>query len=172
VKEVKLWKNRKELSDKVALVDDEDYSRVVEAISKRAKWYAHVPHTSKKYYAMNGNRDLSIHRVVMNAPKGMDVDHINGDPLDNRKENLRICTRSENCRNRKVRTTSKSGYKGVYTTPYGRFQAYIGNPDKKSRHISLGTYDAPEEAARVYDRKALELHGEFALLNFPREDYQ
>ena len=172
MKEIKLWKNRKELSDKVAIVDDEDYDRVMEAISLRAKWYAHSPPTSKKYYAMNGGRDILIHRVVMNAPKGMQVDHINGDPLDNRKENLRICTRSENCRNRKVRVTSKTGYKGVYARLCGRFQAYIGNPDKKSRHISLGTYDASEEAARAYDRKALELHGEFAVLNFPKEEYQ
>jgi len=169
MREIKLWKNRKELSDKVTIVDDEDYNRVMEAISSRAKWYAHSPPTSKKYYAMNGTRDILIHRVVMKAPKGVQVDHINGDPLDNRKENLRICTPSENCRNRKVRRDSKSGYKGVEMKSSGRFQAYIGNPDKKSRHIRLGTYDAPEQAARAYDRKAIELHGEFALLNFPED---
>ena len=164
MKEIKLWKNRKELSDKVAIVDDEDYDRVMGAISLRAKWYAHSPPTSKKYYAMNGSRDILIHRVVMNAPKGMDVDHINGDPLDNRKENLRICTRSENCRNKKVRCDSKSGYKGVEIKSSGRFQAYIGYP-----HQRLGTYDTPEEAARVYDKKAIHLHGEFANLNFPKD---
>ena len=169
MREVKLWKNRKELSDKVAIVDDEDYDRVMEAISSRAKWYAHRVPTSKKYYAMNGGRDILIHRVVMNAPKGMDVDHINGDPLDNRKENLRICTRSENCRNRKVRSNSRSGYKGVEIKSSGRFQAYIGNPNMKSRHIKLGTYDTPEEAARAYDKKAIQLHGEFANLNFPKD---
>ena len=169
MREVKLWKNRKELSDKVAIVDDEDYDRVMGAISLRAKWYAHSPPTSKKYYAMNGSRDISIHRVVINAPKGMQVDHINGDPLDNRKENLRICTRSENCRNRKVRSNSRSGYKGVEIKSSGRFQAYIGNPNMKSRHIKLGTYDTPEEAARAYDKKAIQLHGEFANLNFPKD---
>ena len=164
MREIKLWKNRKELSNKVAIVDDEDYDRVMEAINSRAKWYAHSPPPSKKYYAMNGDRDILIHRIVMNAPKGMDVDHINGDPLDNRKENLRICTRSENCRNKKVRADSKSGYKGVEVRPSGRFRAYIGLPK-----CNLGTYDTPEEAAIAYDKKAIELFGEFANLNFPKD---
>jgi hypothetical protein len=169
MKEIKLWKNKDELSDKVAIVDDEDYDKVMKAISKKAKWYAHMPPPSKKFYAMNGSRKLLIHRIVLDAPAGMDVDHINGDPLDNRKENLRICTRSENCRNRKTRTTSKSEFKGVYARPNNRYYAYIGDPDRKSRHISLGTYGTPEEAARAYDKKAKELHGNFALLNFPED---
>jgi hypothetical protein len=169
MREIKLWKNRKELSDKVALVDDEDYSRVMEAISNRAKWYALFSPAAKKYYATNGSRRIQIHRVVMNAPKGMDVDHVNGDPLDNRKKNLRICTRPENCRNKKVRSDSRSGYKGVEMRSSSRFRAYIGNPNQKSRHMHLGTYDTPEEAARVYDKRAIELYGEFALLNFPED---
>jgi hypothetical protein len=197
MKQIKLWKNRKELSDKVAIVDDEDYDRVMEAISSRSKWYACSPPTSKKYYAMGGHRDLSIHRVVMKAPKGMDVDHINGDPLDNRKENLRLCSRSENCRNKKVRADSKSGFKGVeyvknpryekflkhgpilnkdgsprknQPRPYKKpWRAYIGNPNKISRHMFLGSYETPEEAAKAYDKKAIELHGEFAYLNFPKD---
>ena len=169
MKKIRLWKNKNELSDLYALVDDEDYDRVMEAISSRSKWYAWSGPNTSKTYAMNGSRDKSIHRVVMNAPRGMDVDHINGNPLDNRKENLRICTRSENCRNRKVRVTSKSGFKGVYRKPSGRYEAYIGNPDVKNRLIHLGTYDTPEEAARVYDAKARKLHGEFANVNFPEE---
>lgn len=178
MKQIKLWKNKDELSDKVALVDDEDYDRVVEAVTKyrkdgtlyknTGKWYATNHNPGGKYYAVNGSRDKLIHRVVMHAPKGMDVDHINGDPLDNRKENLRICTRSENCRNKKVRADSKSGFKGVYQTKSGRFQAYIGNPNKVSRNIKLGTYDTPVEAARAYDKKAIELHGEYVYLNFPK----
>ena len=120
---------------------------------------------------MNGGRDKSVHRVIMDAPKGMDVDHINGDPLDNRKENLRLCTRRENCRNKKVRADSKSGFKGVYVRPNDRYQAYIGDPAKKSRHINLGTYGTPEEAARAYDKKAIELHGEYAVLNFPEDTH-
>ena len=167
MREIKLWNNRNELSDKVAIVDDEDYNRVMEAISSRSKWYVHSPPPSKKYYAFDGSHRLSIHRVVMSAPKGFDVDHINGDPLDNRKENLRICTRSQNCQNKSVRADSKSGFKGVDQRAT-RFRAYIGDPNRKNRHINLGSYSTPEEAARAYDKKATELHGEFATLNFPK----
>ena len=67
----------------------------------------------------------------MNASKGVQVDHINGDPLDNRKENLRICMHSENCRNRKVRSDSRSGYKGVQIKSSGRFTK---NVIEKSTH--------------------------------------
>ena len=197
MKEIKLWKNKNELSDKVAIVDEEDYDKVVNAISKRAKWYVHSPPPSKKFYAMNGSRKLLIHRIVLDAPAGMDVDHINGDPLDNRKENLRICTRSENCRNRKVRNTSKSGFKGVEyckNPAYERFlkhgpklnkdgslrknqpkpfkkpwRASIGSLDKKNTHVFIGSFPTPEEAGRAYDKKATEIHGEFANLNFPED---
>tara|TARA_R110000744_G_scaffold208917_1_gene327734 strand:+ start:308 stop:859 length:552 start_codon:yes stop_codon:yes gene_type:complete len=181
MKHIRLWKSINELSNKVSIVDDEDYDRVVEAVTNyrkdgslwknTGKWYAWAS-SSGKFYAVNGNRHQSIHRVVMNAPNGMDVDHINGDALDNRKENLRICTRSENCWNKKVRSDSKSGFKGVYVRPNNRYYAYIGDPDRKSRHISLGTYGTPEEAARAYDKKATELHGEYAVLNFPEDNHE
>ena len=168
--DIQLWKNRNELSDKVAIVDDEDYEKVVEAVG-RGKWYAH-DNGGAKDYAMNGCRDKSIHRVVMDAPKGMDVDHINGDPLDNRKQNLRICTRAQNSQNKKLRCDSKSGFKGVYQRTSGRFESYIGDPNSPStnkRSIRLGKFNSAEEAARAYDAKAKELYGEFAYLNFPDE---
>ena len=183
MKKIKLWKNRYELSDKVALVDDEDYEKVVEAIKyksgKPGKWYAHRPAAYKntnhvKHYAVNGDRRRAIHRVVINAPTGMDIDHINGDPLDNRKENLRICTRGQNSQNRALRRDSESRFKGVYRCkkPY---RAYISDPVTsypKKRHINLGSYETVEEAARAYDRKAVELYGEFANTNFPIEEYK
>ncbi len=182
MKEIKLWKNKNELSTLVALVDDEDYDRVMEAVitytptgkprKGTGKWYAHEV-TPGYIYAMNGPRDVAVHRVIMNAPKGMDVDHINGDRLDNRKENLRICTRAQNCQNKKLRRDSKSGYKGVYERlETQRFKAYISDPTTaypKKRHISLGHYATAEEAARVYDKAAKEIHGEFAYLNFPED---
>tara|TARA_R110002020_G_scaffold17055_1_gene60383 strand:+ start:38 stop:592 length:555 start_codon:yes stop_codon:yes gene_type:complete len=182
MKHVRLWKNKDELSDKISIVDNEDYDRVVEAVTNyrkdgspwknTGKWYATNHNPGGKYYAMSGGREKSIHRVVMRAPKGMDVDHINGDPLDNRKVNLRICTRSENCRNKKVRSDSKSGFKGVYKKKNGKYQAYIGDPSKVSRNLKLGTYDTPEETARAYDKKAKELHGEYAVLNFPEDNHE
>jgi hypothetical protein len=189
MKKIKLWKNRNELSDKAAIIDDEDYEKVVEAVG-RGKWYAHIP-AGTKHYALNGNRDKSMHRVVMDAPKGMDVDHINGNPLDNRKSNLRICTRAQNCQNKKLRRDSASGFKGVYNigkrrtkytskktgeTKYYEYElkkqwhAYIGDPNTaypNKRHIRLGYYSTAEEAAMAYDKKAIELYGEFAYTNFP-----
>ena len=196
MRKIRLWENKEELSDHYAIVDDEDYEKLLEAIKyksgKEGKWYASRS-TIDTVYAMSGDRKKSIHRIVMNNPKGMDVDHINGDTLDNRKENLRICTRSQNCRNRKLRADSSTGMKGVYEIKLKRrkyvsketgeikyyecklkkrFQAYIGNPDEPNRHIRIGTYSTLEEAARARDRKALELHGEFAYLNYPREDYE
>tara|TARA_R110000851_G_scaffold170949_1_gene317305 strand:- start:147 stop:722 length:576 start_codon:yes stop_codon:yes gene_type:complete len=187
MKKIKLWKNRYELSDKVALVDDEDYEKVVEAIKyksgKPGKWYDHRPGGYKnvnciKHYAVDGDRRKAIHRVVMNAPPGMDVDHINGDPLDNRKENLRLCTRSQNAQNKKRRRDSKSGFKCVYYTSSNLkkpWMAYISDPDTlypNKRSIKLGYYETAEEAARAYDKKAIEMYGEFAYTNFPIEDYK
>jgi len=185
MKKIKLWKNRNELSELCALVDDEDYEKVMEAIG-RGKWYAHN-NGSTKDYAMSGDRRKSIHRVVMDAPKGMVVDHADGNPLDNRKSNLRKCTRSQNSQNKKLRSDSATGFKGVwkkrgikYTskktgeTKYYElkkpYEAYIGDPataNPNKRQIKLGTYATPEEAARAYDEKAKELYGEFAYLNFP-----
>jgi len=203
---VPLWLNRNELSDKVAIVDDEDYDKVMEALikyrkdgsisKKSGKWYYWESNNKykKSYYAMNGGREKSIHRLVTNAPKGMDVDHINGDGLDNRKANLRLCTRSQNAMNRRLRRDSPTGYKGVAYVPIHRpkytskktgittiyesklskpYRAYIGNPEKKNRQICLGYYTTGDEAAKVRDKMALKLHKEFAYLNFPelREQY-
>ena len=196
---IQLWKNRSTLSGEFALIDEEDYEKVMEAIKykngKPGKWYAH--NVNSKYgdytYAIDGDRRKSIHRVVMGNPEGMDVDHINGDRLDNRKVNLRVCTRSQNSQNKKLRSDSKSGFKGVHHCPehkkkytskktgqtYVRvsknkkpYQAYIGDPSRAGRHRKLGCYATAEEAARVYDKKAIELFGEFAYLNFPEEKAQ
>tara|TARA_B100001094_G_C17801896_1_gene609519 strand:- start:76 stop:648 length:573 start_codon:yes stop_codon:yes gene_type:complete len=173
MKKIRLWKNKDELSDKYALVDDEDYEGIVEAKDKRGKprkWYCHNNNSKTGDYAMGGSRRDSIHRLVMGNPKGMCVDHINGDTLDNRKENLRVCTRSQNSQNQRLKSHSQSGYKGVYEIknpqPKKRFRAYLGGGQGKS-HIRLGSYATAEEAAEVRDKKALEIHGEYASLNFP-----
>ena len=128
----------------------------------------------------NWNKDGKRHRryylsrLIMGEPKGMLVDHVNGDTLDNRRSNLRVCSKGENGRNRKVASKNNtSGFKGVSCRKKGPdminewsrpWQAYI-NHDKKRHH--LGMFATAEEAARAYDAKALELHGEFARLNFP-----
>ena len=107
------------------------------------------------------------HSVVGYPPVGMVVDHVNGNTLDNRKSNLRFATREQNCWNAR-RTPSVSGYIGVTAKrdkPGGklRYQARISHHD---RNCSLGYYDTAVAAARAYDRRALELRGDFAFINF------
>ncbi len=110
---------------------------------------------------------LLMHRLIMDAPKGMEVDHINGNSLDNRKSNLRICTRSQNQRNSGPLKNNTSGYKGVVR--YHRIKKWAARIKHNSKSIHIGCYDDKEEAARARDKKAKELHGEYAYLNFPDE---
>jgi hypothetical protein len=129
-----------------------------------------------KPYRRRRNHTKMLHALIMNTPKGMFTDHINGDPLDNRRSNLRICTISENNRNAPNHVDGTSGYKGVCYMKDGlnfkrgknakRWRAVV-NYNKKVHY--LGTFATAEEAARAYDAKALELHGEYAYLNFPNE---
>lgn len=104
-----------------------------------------------------------MHRLLTNAPKGMDVDHKNRNTLDNRKENLRICTRSENMQNSVGKLERNLTYKGVYKTREGRYASRIYQNYKKTH---IGVYDTIEDAALAYDQRAIELFGEFARLNF------
>jgi hypothetical protein len=109
-------------------------------------------------------KTIYMHREIMQAPKGLCVDHIEGFTLDNRRANLRTCTPSENMRNRRG-NGGRDLPKGVtWQSHCNKFKASIGC-DGTPKHI--GYYDDPIEAARAYDRKAIELFGEFARLNFP-----
>lgn len=101
-----------------------------------------------------------LHRLMVACPEGLFVDHINGNGLDNRRSNLRICTHAENMRNRKTHSNNKSGYKGVYFDKDGsRWRAQIRAEGKKH---SLGSFDTPEKAYEAYLSASKELHGEFA----------
>ena len=140
------------------LVDAEDY----EWLSKY-KWYATKPTSSGRVYAARGNSGAKIfmHRMIMRPPEGMVVDHINGNGLDNRRCNLRICTPVQNSRNRRKHADGKSRFIGV--SPCGdKWQVFVG-------HRYVGVFDDEVEAAKARDRKALEMYGEHAWLNFPPE---
>jgi hypothetical protein len=144
---------------KVALVDDDMY----DYLSQR-NWYAEF-NVNHYYAACKVSRKVvRMHRIIVNAPEGMVIDHINGNSLDNRRENLRVCTHAQNIHNQKMNAKNTSGYKGVvWNKVYKKWYARI-KINRKFKHI--GVFDDAEEAAHAYDEKAIELFGEFARTNF------
>ena len=150
---------------KVALVDAVDYERV-----NRYRWCAGRVGNQWYAYRKHYGKTLRMHQFIMNPPKGMVVDHANGNGLDNRRDNLRLCTKLENAWNHGRRKEEGAGsqYIGVYPCqrPPGKWCIKVQCDGEVT---NLSPFDTPEEAARVRDRKALELHGEYAWLNFPEE---
>jgi len=153
----KLGKNKRVI---YALVDDEDFECL-----NQFDWS--LSQTKSNSYATrheNINNKIiviSMHRTIMNTPKGYEVDHIDHNGLNNQKSNLRNCTRSENCKNRTPRGSSKylgvCKVRGVYYT----VQCRLGNGKKY-----IGCSKDEITAAKMYDEAAKKYHGEFANLNF------
>lgn len=100
---------------------------------------------------------LLMHRFILDAPDGCFVDHISGDGLDNRRENLRITDAFGNARNRRINANNTSGYKGVHFSN-GKWVAKI-KLNNKRKH--LGSFSTVEEAAAAYAEASERLHGEF-----------
>lgn len=141
-----------------AIVDDEDY----EWLAQWA-WYALNGHNV--YAARCAQRKaILMHRVLLQAPNDMLVDHINGNPLDNRRANLRLCTHAENMRNSASRTGA-SQFKGVWKSRGKVWRACIKLHGKS---IHLGSFTTEEAAALAYDEAAIRLHGQFAKTNFKK----
>jgi hypothetical protein len=108
--------------------------------------------------------NVRLSRWVLHNPKDLLVDHINGERLDNRKENLRAVTSKQNAQNRKPRKNSSSKYKGVvFDKKSGKYQAQI-KVDGKSKY--LGQYEKEEAAARAYDKASRDEWGAYAYQNF------
>jgi len=145
-----------------ALVDDADFETVVSA----GKWQA-APGCNTFYARHAYRRDGKVRHVHMHTLllMSLGVDHIDGNGLDNRRQNLRPATGSQNAMNRATPRDNTSGFKGVHRNRL-RWQAQI---KAGGRRISLGTFDTPEEAARAYDAAALHHFGAFARPNFPQE---
>jgi hypothetical protein len=161
MKEIPLTQN------KIAIVSDEDYDYV-----NQWKWCFHRSGYAVRTARVEGKqKTLSMHRVILERdnpiPEGKQVDHINMNRIDNRRENLRVVTDSQNKMNKKSTASSTSKYKGV-SWHSGRNKWHTQIKINK-KVIFLGQYDNEIEAAKVYDNKAIELFGEYATLNFPQE---
>ena len=137
----------------VILVDDEDYDSLI-----THRWHISKGYAWTRKYGKNPSR-TPMHRILMSPPQGFVVDHINGNPLDNRKTNLRICTEAENNRNVSIQSRSTSGLKGVSWYSAGnKWKAQIKVNGKR---IHIGYFTNKEEAYEAYCKKGRELHGEF-----------
>lgn len=138
------------------IVDNEDFERV-----NNFSWYftshGYAMHKDKKYTDY-------LHRAILNAPKNKYIDHINGNKLDNRKENLRLCSFSQNLMNTRKRKNVSCEFKGVsWGKERSKWTAMIQINNKR---IFLGRFTDKIEAAKSYDIAARKLFGEFAKTNF------
>lgn len=137
------------------LVDKSD----LELLANRKWWIGN--NGSGRIFVTSTN-NVKMHRFLMEAAPGRIVDHINRNTLDNRRSNLRFCTPAQINQNRRYFKGS-SLFKGVYREG-SKWRAYIGIDSKQ---IWLGSFANEDDAALAHDKKAIELHGEFASLNFP-----
>lgn len=151
----------------VAIVDVHRFEEL-----NKNKWYAHWRKDSQCFYAVRKIRAdgryfvIYMHRQVLHLKdKSLHADHINHNTLDNRECNLRPATYTQNRMNSRIGTRNKSGYKGVSWHKHAN--KFIASLRTDGKLIYLGLFVDPSEAAKAYDRKAKELFGIFAFLNFP-----
>jgi hypothetical protein len=154
---------------KESIIDDCHYTKVCQynwqARNENGKWYA---------YRASPNRETAnqpLHHLIADLVgwSYTEIDHRNGNGLDNRRENLRPATRNQQLQNARLRSDNKSKFKGVsYRSDCGLYRAVINNPETK-RQESLGYYATAEQAAYIYDHFARLYFGEFACVNFPKE---
>lgn len=159
-----------------AKVDDEDFEFL-----SQWNWYARYDKRTNKYYVGRGiqsnhkRTNIHLHRVIMNTPIDMETDHIDGNPLNCQKYNLRNVTRSLNMRNKRKYKNQTSKYKGVgvlnrnYKLKNGEIRscprAWQAKIQVDKKQIYLGFFDSEEKAAVAYNEAAKKYHGEFANLN-------
>jgi hypothetical protein len=144
--------------EKYAIVDDEDFEWL-----NKSKWHYDTRYARRA--GTYGFGKIFMHREIARPGRAV-VDHINGNTLDNRKENLRICEQAENIKNKTIQKNSTSGYKGVSIVKGKKRDKWTAMISINNQMTYLGTFSTPEDAARAYDSAANENYGRFAKTNF------
>lgn len=159
MKYIKLGGRRVGSKTGIAIIDDRDFKWI-----NSYRW-----NIDKDGYAIrfectkNTQRRILMSREIMKCPVGEYIDHINGNKLDNRRHNLRICSRTENNQNIGKRRHNTTGFKSVYLDKRNsKFEAYIGISKK---HVHLDYFRTARDAAKRYDMAAIKNYGAFAKLN-------
>jgi hypothetical protein len=153
------------IKGKPVIVDKE-----FEYLIKENGWRIQKAQSNKLYVIRNRKekgktKSEMLHRIICETPVGMDTDHINGNGLDNRKENLRICTAAQNLQNKSIYKNNKSGFKGVCFEYRSGKMKWVAAIRINNKRIFIGRFDSITDAAIAYNKKAKELFGEFARLN-------
>ena len=149
-------------ADKIVLIDDCMYDEL-----NRYKWYLskYRNYATRSHTAKGKKNTIYMHRIILGLSfkDKKHSDHINGNGLDNRFSNLRICTNQQNMYNKGISSRNTSGFKGVcWKTRDEKWESKI---TKEGKRIALGHYDCPVEAAKSYNKAAIKYHGKFAKLN-------
>lgn len=141
---------------RVCLVDSAD----IPLLSQFKWWATKGGRTSYAITLGADGKQVAMHTMLM--PEALEIDHINGDGLDNRRANIRACSHAENSRNRRKHNNAKSRFKGVWPVEGGRWRAQI---EQNGEKLPLGTFDTEVRAAAQYDRAARLFFGAFARTN-------
>lgn len=159
-RKVTITKNMKEIeigkSGKYFIIDDEDFELV-------NKYYWHLDRQGYVRGVPKNRKLIRLHRLIMNPSKEKVIDHINRNPLDNRKNNLRICSQVQNMANRSAYINNTSGYKGIcFNKKRNKYFTWFAHNKKR---IYGGTFTNLSDAIKRYNELALKHNGEFAVLN-------
>lgn len=142
--------------ESIVYFDKDDYDRI-----KDYKW-----HLDSNGYASAVERmtkkAVRMHRLIMNYPAGMDIDHINHNKLDNRKSNLRVCTRSQNMMNLKMRSYNKTGFRGVCKVKKNKTNSFYSQITVDGKSVYLGYFKTAEEAFKARKEAEKKYYGEYA----------
>jgi len=138
------------------IIDIEDYEKYVKDYSFTLSVKGYVVYTSRK----DGLHNKYLARMLFGEPDNMDVDHINTNPLDNRRDNLRIATTQQNCKNKNKYKNNTSGFKGV--SFHKKAQKYRARIQIDGKNTPLGYFATAEGAHEAYKQAAIQHNGEFA----------